>query len=346
MNRNFARLFAAGAAVALAATSFGGAVVAQDQYTIGFSNPGGVGNGWREEQLCSVRAQAAASGQVSDLTDIHRDTDLAGQLEDIRNLIAADVDAIVLNPASVDGLNSAIKDATDAGIVVVAVDTAVTEPSAYNLSNNQADYAQIGAEWLFEKIGGAGDVMYVRGIAGHGADDSRHQGWLAALENYPDINVAVETHTGWDPAVAKQQMADTLLGGQNIDGVWTSGLGLSVVDAYTESGTPLVPIVGADNSGFVGYIGGGVDGLVGAAVTNTATVGGAGVELALRILDGDAPESNTVSIEPQLWANDSEDGLALIAANTKPNLDPLWPVLTQIDGWTEFTDEELIACTF
>jgi len=344
MDRKFAKLLAASAAVALTAASFGTAAVAQDDgYTIGFSNSGGVGNGWREEQLCSVRAQAAASGEVASLNDIHRDTDQAGQLEDIRNLTLAGVDAIVLNPSSPDGLNTAIKEATDQGIVVVAVDAEVTEPSAYILSNNQEQYAQMGAEWLFEKIGGEGRVYYMRGIAGHPADSARDIGWQAALANYPGIEVAVQTHTGWDPAVAKQQMSDTIISGEQIDGIWTSGLGKSVVDAYTENGESLVPIVGADNAGFVGYLTS-VEGLEGAAVTNPGTVGGAGVALALQILNGEAPESNTVFVDPVLWANDTDEGRALIEANQNPDLDPLWPVLTQIEGWTTYTNEALIAC--
>ena len=131
---------------------------------------------------------------------------------------------------------------------------------------------------------------------------------------------------------------------EQIDGVWTSGLGKSVVDAYTENGIDLVPIVGADNAGFVGYLGGGVEGLEGATVTNPGTVGGAGVTLALQILNGDAPDSQTVFVDPVLWANDTEEGRALIEANVNPNLDPLWPALTQIEGWTTYADEDLIAC--
>jgi ABC-type sugar transport system substrate-binding protein len=38
---------------------------AAGSYTIGFSNPGGVGNGWREAMICSAKAQAAKSGQVT-----------------------------------------------------------------------------------------------------------------------------------------------------------------------------------------------------------------------------------------------------------------------------------------
>ncbi len=106
-----------------------GLALAQDGYTIGVSNTV-QGNGWREEMICAIKAQALASGNVASLNIAHRNTDAAGQLEDIRNLIAAGVDAIVVNPSSPEGVNSAIKEATDAGIVVVAVDQAVTEQSA------------------------------------------------------------------------------------------------------------------------------------------------------------------------------------------------------------------------
>mgnify|MGYP002682615227 CR=1 FL=1 len=66
---------------------------------------------------------------------------------------------IVINPADPSGINPAIKEATDAGIVVVVVDQGVTEPSAYIVSNNQEEYAYLGAKWLFEQIGGKGDVL-------------------------------------------------------------------------------------------------------------------------------------------------------------------------------------------
>ena len=122
-------------------------------WKIGISNTV-QGNGWREEMVCAMKAQALVSGEVESLNIAHRNTDAAGQLEDIRNLIQAGVDAIVVNPANADGINSAIKEATDKGIVVVAVDQAVTEPSAYILSNNQEQYAYLGAKWLFETIGG------------------------------------------------------------------------------------------------------------------------------------------------------------------------------------------------
>jgi ribose transport system substrate-binding protein len=315
---------------------------AQDTYTIGISNTV-QGNGWREQMICAMKAEALASGMVDSLNIAHRNTDAAGQLEDIRNLIQAGVDAIVVNPANPEGINSAIKEATDAGIVVVAVDQAVTEPSAYVISNNQEEYAYLGAKWLFEQMGGEGGVVYMRGAAGASADDDRHRGFQRALEEYPNVEVVQEVFTGWQQDQGKQQMLDILASGIPFDGVWTSGIDNVIVDAFVESEAPLVPVVGADNAGFVGQLMS-VEGLQGAAVTNPGSIGGAGVALALQILQGQTPAEQTVLVTPELWDNASEEGRAKLEGAQNPNLDPEWPVSVSIPGWTNYTQDQIIAC--
>lgn len=311
-------------------------------YKIGISNTV-QGNGWREEMVCAMKAEALASGKVASLNIAHRNTDAAGQLEDIRNLIQAGVNAIVVNPANADGINAAIKEATDKGIVVVAVDQAVTEPSAFILSNNQEQYAYLGASWLFKQLGGKGAVVYMRGAAGAGADNDRDKGFKRALAENPGITVAKEVFTGWQQDQGKQQINDIIASGMKFDGVWTSGIDNVIVDAFTESGTPLVPIVGADNAGFVSQLAK-VEGLKGAAVTNPGSVGGAGVALAIQILDGKKPASNTVLVDPVVWDNTTDEGKAQIAAAQNPNLSPEWPVSVSIPGWTTYTMEQIIAC--
>ena len=326
---------------ALGATMLAGAAYAQD-YTIGVSNTV-QGNGWREEMICAIKAQALASGKVAKLNIAHRNTDAAGQLEDLRNLISAKVDAIVVNPADPAGIQSALKEATDAGIVVVAVDQAVTEPSAYIISNNQEQYAYLGAKWLFEQMGGKGSVVYMRGAAGASADSDRDKGFKKALAEFPDIKVAQETFTGWQQDQGKQQILDYIATGVPFDGVWTSGIDNVIVDALVESGAPLVPVVGADNAGFVGQLNS-VEGLKGAAVTNPGSIGGAGVTLALQILEGQKPASQTVLVEPALWENVTDAGKAQLKEAADPSLSPEWPVSISINDWTTYTKDQIVAC--
>ncbi len=344
MERKYAKLFAGAAAVALTATSFSTAAMAQDSYKFGVSNTL-QGNGWREEMICSIKAQALASGEVGELIVAHRTTDAAGQLEDLRNLIAAEVDAIIVNPVSPEAVNDALAEAIDAGIVVVAVDMGVTQDGAYLMANDQEQYGYLGAKWLFDKLGGAGDVVYMRGIAGAQADTDRDAGFQRAKAEYPDITIISETFTGWDQAVGAQQINDIINSGQNIDGVWTSGIDSVIVSALTTAGIEGVPVVGADNSEFVNQLGT-QEGLVGAAVTNTGSVGGAGVTLALQILGGAAPEDPAVLQNPVLWDNQVPEGQEAIASAIEASgqLDPFWPVTISIPDWTTYSEDQILAC--
>lgn len=312
-------------------------------YTIGFSNPGGVGNGWREAMLCSAKAEAVKTGEVTKVTIIHHDTDANGQLADIRSLISQGVSAIIINPADPNALNPGIAEAIAAKIPVVAVDASVTAPGAYNLSNDQVQYAYLGASWLFKELGGKGDVVYMRGIAGHPADTDRDTGFKKALSENPGIKVVKEVATKWDPATGTAQINDIMSSGLKFDGIWTSGIDSNIVDALKTAKHPFVPIVGADNAGFVSQLLK-ESGLKGAAVTNPPSVGGAGVKLATQILDGKAPSGNTVHVTPELWDNSTDAGKASLTAAADPKINPLWPLGLTIKDWTDYSKDEIIAC--
>ena len=312
-------------------------------YTIGFSNPGGVGNGWREAMLCSAKAQAVKTGKVSKVTIIHRDTNAAGQLADIRTLVAQGVNALIINPADPAALNPGIAEAIAAGITVVAVDASVTAPGAYNLSNDQEQYAYLGASWLFKQLNGQGDVVYMRGIAGHPADTDRDKGFKRALAENPGIKVVKEVATKWDPATGTAQINDIMSSGQKFDGIWTSGIDSNIVDALKTANHAMVPIVGADNAGFVNQLLK-EPSLKGAAVTNPPSVGGAGVTLATQILSGQKPSSTTVHVTPELWDNATEEGKAKLTAAADPKINPLWPLGLTIKDWTTYSKDEVIAC--
>ena len=328
-------------------------------YTVGYSNAAGVGNGFREEQVCTAKAQAAASGEVSALTVIHRVTDVAGQLSDIRDLIAKNVNAIVFNPNDSKALNPALAEAKAAGIVTVSVDAYVTDPNTYNLYNNQVKYAELGAKWLFDQLGGKGTVYYMRGLAGNPADNDRDIGFHNVLKDYPNIKVVPNDKgvaTGWDPATATKLINEFLTSGQydTINGIWTSGMDSMVVDAIKAANKPFVPIVGADLGAFVKQLLDpvGYPGLKGVAVTNTAAVGGAGVALALKLLDKqsvttdpNASQPNTVLLDPVAVDNTTDAGKTQLKSwQSVPGLDPTWPLGLQIANFTTYTPDAAIAC--
>ena len=343
---------AAPASAAATTAAASAAALSAGNYKIGYSNAAGVGNGFREEQVCTAKAQwAAYGGSPSNLTVIHRNTDAAGQASDIRSLIAKGVNAIVFNPNDPNALNPALQEAHAAGIVTVSVDAYVTDPNTWNLYNNQVQYAYLGAKWLFQQLGGKGTVWYTRGLAGNPADDDRDKGFKEALAEFPNIKIvpnAQGVFTGWDPATTTKITNDFIQSGQydKINGIWASGMGKQIVDAIKAAGKKFVPIADADIGGFVNQLLDTKDfpGLTGAAVTNTASVGGAGITLALKLLnhqtvqaDPNAGHPNTVLLTPQILDNTTAQGRAdLQKWVSVPGLNALWPLSLSIPGWTTY----------
>jgi len=197
----------------------------------------------------------------------------------------------------------------------------------------------------------------MRGLAGNPADSDRDIGFKNALKNYPDIKIVPNADgvaTGWDPATATKLINDFIASGEydKIQGIWTSGMDSMVVDAIKAAGKKQVPIVGADLGAFVKQLldTSGYPGLTGAAVTNTAAVGGAGVALALKLLNGETvttagDKPNTVLLDPVAVDNTTDAGKAQLKAwQSVPGLDPTWPLGIQIDGWTDYTPDQAIAC--
>jgi ABC-type sugar transport system substrate-binding protein len=123
----------------VASSALSNASQSKAKWVIGVSNTL-VGNGWREEMICSVKAQATASGNVSKVIVADRNGSAAEQSADIRNLISAGVNAIIIDPADPKALNPVIAQAAARGIKVVSVDQTVTAPQAYNVTNDQTKY--------------------------------------------------------------------------------------------------------------------------------------------------------------------------------------------------------------
>ena len=93
--------------------------VGGQKWVLGVSNTL-VGNGWREEMICAVKAQALSSGKVSKVIVANRNGGPAEQIADIRNLISAGANAIIINPSSASALNAVVAQAAARGVKIVS----------------------------------------------------------------------------------------------------------------------------------------------------------------------------------------------------------------------------------
>jgi len=313
---------------------------APKQYVIGISD-NVIGNGWRDELTCSVKVQARLSGLVSKVVDASRNGSASDQVQDMRSLISAGVNAIVVDPADSQALNPVIAEAKAQGIVVVSVDSTVTSTDAYDLTNDQTAYGQLSAEWVFKQLNGKGTVLELRGASGSSADTDRHAGFQAALAKYPNIKV-ISQFTDWSIAKASQIITQELASGTEIDGITTPGTGQVIWDAYTAAKKPFVPTAVSDNNGdLAGPVT--TQGVTAVAVSNPAVVGGAGVTVALNVLQGKA-QDKVVKLTPVAWDSTTADGLAQIKAAYDDRLGPFYSTTVSIPNYTTFTKADLLGC--
>jgi ribose transport system substrate-binding protein len=331
---------AVGVAAAVTASAKPTKSEASGKWVLGVSNTL-VGNGWREEMICAVKAQAKASGKVSAVRVANRNGGPAEQSADIRNLISAGVNAIIINPSSATALNPVIKQAAARGIKVVSVDQRVTAPQAYNVTNDQVAYGRLGAQWLFKKLGGSGNVVEMRGIAGVPADTDRHTGFNQALKKYPNIKVVKQTFTNWSFAPGGKQMLDILNSGVKVDGVWTSGIDYTVVNAFKTAGKPYAPVVGADNNEFLRQLITLNPRFQGVAVTNPATIGGVGAAVAIKLLSGQSVKK-WVKLTPQVW--DMKTKSKTIKQFYSKKRPPTYSSQLFVKPWTTYTEAQLVGC--
>jgi ribose transport system substrate-binding protein len=311
-------------------------------YVIGISNTV-VGNGWRDEMVCSIIVQARKSGLVSKVVNAQRNGGATEQIQDMRSLISAGVDAIIVNPADREALNAVIAEAAAEGIVTVAVDQAVTAPEAYIVTNDQVAYGRISAEWVFKQLKGEGTVVEIRGAAGSPADTDRHQGFEEARAAYPNIKV-ITVWGNWSIATISQEITQLLASGARIDGITTPGAASVVWDAFDAAERAHVPLAVADLNGDIGPLFQRKnDGITGIAVSNPAVVGAAGVTVALNVLEGKKQDKVTL-LTPESWDSTTPEGLEKIKEHYDDRLGPFYSTIVEIPGYTDFTPGELLEC--
>ena len=171
-------------------------------------------------------------------------------------------------------------------------------------------------------------MLYMRGIDGVPADADRDTGFQEVMAEYPDIEIK-EVFTDWDFTeggdIAVQEFTAA-----DYDGVWTSGIDYTVVNAFETAGKEPVPVVGADNNGFVKQL---LDGAPGAPVTNPAVIGGVGTTIALQVLNGEEVEQTTL-LTPQVW--DLENNQAELEANYFADRDDTFSSAVTVEGYTTY----------
>lgn len=206
------------------------------------------GNSWRQAMLKSwtKNGDAAVKAGIVAAADAFTtaENQVTEQAAQIQNMILQGYDAIVVNAASPDALNGAVKEACDAGITVVSFDGIVTEPCAWRIAVN---FKQMGKEeiiYLAKNMPEGGNLLEIRGLAGVFVDDEISAGIHEGVKENPQFKIVGSVHGDWAQDVAQKAVAGILPSLPEIAAVVTQGGdGYGAAQAFKAAGRPTPLII-------------------------------------------------------------------------------------------------------
>ncbi len=228
----FAVVFAVGALVSVGAQ-------AKKPPVVGIST-GSSGTSWRNimiDALNSVGQEYKAAGTIADYKLVNNVTngDATEQANIIRDFTSQGVDIILLNPNSPDALNGVIKEAQDAGILVMAFDATVTAPDVVNVTLDHYAWNKKNVEFIASTLK-SGNAIQIYGLDGHPANNERIRATTDVLKAYPGIKLIANTTGYWDQTKAKEVATQIIGSGQRIDAVITQdGEAYGVLSAFLDA---------------------------------------------------------------------------------------------------------------
>lgn len=194
-------------------------------------------------------AKEAAAEIGATLNTQDAQLDLANQNTQIDAFIQQGVDLIVISAVDQAGIAPAIERAKAAGVIVMAVDTPAVGADAV-FQTNAVQAGEVSCTYLFEQMGGKGQVLLVDGTPIQTIID-RITGCKNVAAKFPDIQIVGQQASRNDRASGMSVTTDMLTANPDVTGIFgmndPSALGaVLAVEQAGKSGQ--IKVTGVDGS--------------------------------------------------------------------------------------------------
>lgn len=178
-----------------------GAVYAE---SIGYITKSATNSGW---MMINQGAADAAKEAGVDLITVGPtfQGDLSSQLEVFENLLSQGIKAIAIAPVDSSGIAPAVKDAMDAGVAVVAIDTGVNGAAvtSFVATDNYA-VAKVQGAYAATLVNDGDTIVYVTGNQAQSTGQERRNGFTEAFKTARPNSEILEVPTEWNSAQAQE----------------------------------------------------------------------------------------------------------------------------------------------
>ena len=212
-------------AVALGLGLCSTAAFAGAPYTIAFSLKTVTNDDFQKAIATSIQQAVEKAGDKFLLVTAGEETGVSIQVNQLEDLIAKKVDAIVLNPMDGKAVVPVLKKAQAAKIPDIVVDSSVEKGNedlyiSY-VGTDNFNAGKVAGQRMVKELGGQGGVLIVRGANGSVAGDQRVDGFKAGIQG-SGLQLVGEQPGNWTNSVAMQVTENMLQANKKVDGLFSA----------------------------------------------------------------------------------------------------------------------------
>jgi ABC-type sugar transport system substrate-binding protein len=196
----------------------------KDTYKVGFAQTES-NNPWRIAETKSMQEEARRLGYELVYTDAAGSA--AKQVQDVRSMIAQQVDVIFLAPREEKPLARAVLEAKRAGIPVILLDRSVDAAHAKAgcdyvtfIGSDFVDQGRRAAEWLIEATGGQAKIIELEGTTGSSPANDRKKGFDDLIAQQPGMEILASQSGDFARAKGREVMETLLLAHPDVTAVY------------------------------------------------------------------------------------------------------------------------------
>src|SRR5215218_4281347 len=159
---------------------------------VGFSQSEKEVNPFRIAETESIRSEAKKRN-IKELVYTNANSQAAKQISDIRDMIAQDVDAIIVAPLLEEGMDPALNAAKEAGVPVFLIDRETAgkpcEDYITFMGSNFLKQGKRAADIMADLTNEKGKVAVLEGTPGASVTIDRTEGFEQQLKKYPNMEI-------------------------------------------------------------------------------------------------------------------------------------------------------------
>jgi ribose transport system substrate-binding protein len=266
-----------------------------DTLKIGISLPSAT-HGWMGALIDSAEKQAKALEESDGIEYVMTNAaDPNKQANDVDDLIAQDVDVIVMLPIESAALSPVGQKIKDAGIPLVIVDRELENDAATVVVKGDNEGIGVNAgKYFVEKLKGKGKVVEISGPPSS-VTEQRGAGFKEAMDS-SEIEIIASQSGDFSTEKSLEVMQNILQAHPHIDAVFTQddGMALGVLQAIKEAGRTDIQFVTGAGGGKAVFEDIKADGLVTATFLYSPTMVADAVQIAADIAKGNDPSESMV----------------------------------------------------